>query len=369
MTDQLRRIRVSDITLGRRHRKDMGDLKSLAASIKEEGLLQPIGVTSDMQLVFGERRLRAVKDVLKRKLILARIVDVTSIVAGEWTENEIRKDFTPSERVAIAKAIEKQMPERRGKRQHFDGFNGRTDAIAAMRAGFGNRQTYRQAMKVINNGSSKLVLAMDEGRVSISAASLLADAEFDEQDAVLELDPKAILEAAKEIHRRKADGIGGHEKPNRGETNDWLTPQYVLDALGEFDLDPCAALERPWATAKRHITKKGNGLKKSWSGRVWLNPPYGEQTTFWLEKMAKHQNGIVLIYARTETQMFFDHVWSRANGILFLKGRIPFIKQDGTDSGPAGAPSVLLSYDRRSRRRNFNCLKRCNLEGQFLEIR
>lgn len=54
---------------------------------------------------------------------------------------------------------------------------------------------------------------MDQGRVSISAAALLADADVDEQNAVLELDEKAILQAAKEIHRRKANGIGGHEKP------------------------------------------------------------------------------------------------------------------------------------------------------------
>ena len=202
MDEQLKNLRVSEIKAGRRHRKDFGDLKSLAQSIKEEGLLQPIGVTADMKLVFGERRLRAVRDVLKRKTILARIVDVSSIVAGEWTENEIRKDFTPSERVAIAKEIEKTMPERRGKSQNIDGFNGRTDDIAAKRAGFGNRQTYRQAMKVVANGSSNLVLAMDQGRVSISAAALLADADAIEQNAVLELDEKAILKAAKEVRQR-----------------------------------------------------------------------------------------------------------------------------------------------------------------------
>jgi hypothetical protein len=81
-----------------------------------------------------------------------------------------------------------------------------------------------------------------------------------------------------EIRRRRADGISGHEQPYRGETNDWLTPRYILDALGKFDLDPCAALDQPWATARRPLTVKDDGLKKPWVGRVWLNPPYGEQT-------------------------------------------------------------------------------------------
>jgi ParB family chromosome partitioning protein len=42
----------------------MGDLSALAASIAEVGLLQPIGVSADGELVFGERRLRACRDLL-----------------------------------------------------------------------------------------------------------------------------------------------------------------------------------------------------------------------------------------------------------------------------------------------------------------
>jgi ParB family chromosome partitioning protein len=373
----LKEIKIADIKVGSRHRRDMGDLTTLADSIRQEGMLQPIGVTDKLDLVFGERRIRAVRDILKKRTILARIVDVSSIIAGEYAENEIRKDFTPSERVAIAKAIERQVGKRQGQRTDKQLVEKipqvppgkKTREAAAEKAGFGNDRTYQQAAKVVTNGTPRLIQAMDGGRVSISAASILADADADEQDRIIDLDEKAILQAAQEIRRRKADGIAGHEQPNRGETNDWLTPRYILDTLGKFDLDPCAALEQPWATAKRHLTVKDDGLKKPWVGRVWLNPPYGEQTALWLARMAKHQDGIVLIYARTETQMFFDHVWSRANGIFFLKGRVSFCRPDGSVEADAGAPSVLVSYDPRSTRRNFGTLKRCKLAGQFLSIR
>ena len=215
----LQTLKISDIKVGNRHRKDMGDLTSLADSIKEEGLLQPIGVTEKLELVFGERRLRAHKDILKKKTILARIVDVRSIIQGEYAENEIRKNFTPSERVAIAKAIERKVGNRQGQRTDKQlvgkipqvGAGKKTREVAAERAGFGNDKTYRQAAKVVQNGTARLIQAMDSGRVSISAASILADADADEQEAVLELDERAILQAAKEIRARQAEQRAEHQ--------------------------------------------------------------------------------------------------------------------------------------------------------------
>ena len=67
-------LNVNDIKIGNRHRKDMGDIEALAKSIEEVGLLQPIGITPDYELVFGERRLRAYRDILGRDTIPARIV-------------------------------------------------------------------------------------------------------------------------------------------------------------------------------------------------------------------------------------------------------------------------------------------------------
>jgi hypothetical protein len=90
----------------------------------------------------------------------------------------------------------------------------------------------------------------------------------------------------------------------------WLTPPYILKALGEFDLDPCAPIEseRPWEMAKKHYTEIDNGLMQNWEGRVWCNPPYGDETKYWLNKCALHGNAIALTFARTETGMFFQCV-------------------------------------------------------------
>ena len=129
----------------------------------------------------------------------------------------------------------------------------------------------------------------------------------------------------------------------------WLTPPAILAALGPFDLDPCAAPSpRPWPTAARHIELPENGLTAEWAGRVWCNPPYGAEAARWLDKLATHGNGIALVFARTETKMFHEHVWPRADAVLFLRGRIAFCDRTGKPANSAGAPSCLIAYGKRN---------------------
>lgn len=138
----------------------------------------------------------------------------------------------------------------------------------------------------------------------------------------------------------------GHSLPNRGETDVWLTPPWIIERLGRFNLDPCAAPEpRPWATADHHVTLPDDGLAKEWFGRVWLNPPYGMQTAGWMERLANHGCGSALIFARTETDCWHRHVWPKASAILFLRGRLFFHRPDGRRAKHnAGAPTAIVAY-------------------------
>lgn len=62
---------------------------------------------------------------------------------------------------------------------------------------------------------------------------------------------------------------GIHTLPNQGKTNEWLTPPWLLDVLGPFDLDPCSPIRRPWPTADMHYTAEDDGLSQPWHGRVF----------------------------------------------------------------------------------------------------
>lgn len=162
-------------------------------------------------------------------------------------------------------------------------------------------------------------------------------------------------------------GIGGHQRAYQGKTDEWLTPPNIIKTLGTFDLDPCSPINRPWDTALNHYTINDNGLLKEWKDSVWLNPPYGPQTKQWLEKMANHNNGIALIFARTETKMFHDYVWNVASGIFFFKGRLFFHNVMGHKANNnAGGPSCLISYNQN----NFKRLQSINdiYEGKLIQL-
>lgn len=127
----------------------------------------------------------------------------------------------------------------------------------------------------------------------------------------------------------------------------WLTPKWVIESLGHFDLDPCCPPNMPWRTADVMLTPKEDGLKQPWSGRVWLNPPYGREAKPFIEKMVEHAKnggGISLLFARTETKLWQQIIAPNMFSVLFLNGRMSFCRADGSLSGSSTAPSALISF-------------------------
>ncbi len=93
------------------------------------------------------------------------------------------------------------------------------------------------------------------------------------------------------------------------------------------------------------LTTEDDGLTAPWHGRVWLNPPYGDSVGKWCKRLALHGRGTLLIFARTETSWWHEHIWPRATAILFLRGRLYFCRPDGFSSEHnAGGPSALVAY-------------------------
>lgn len=137
---------------------------------------------------------------------------------------------------------------------------------------------------------------------------------------------------------------GEHSNHDRRETR-WLTPTYITDALGPFDLDPCGAPDHHLAKITYTPEAGLDGLDLNWFGRVWLNPPYGRQAEPFMHRMVEHGHGVALIFARTETKLFHETVWDAASSVLFLKGRLNFLRSDKSRAAAnSGAPSCLVAY-------------------------
>jgi hypothetical protein len=193
-------LRIADIVIRDRYRKDLGDIPALAESIKRLGLFQPIAVTPNLELIFGARRIAAFKH-LGRQTILARTLDIRSILEGEYDENETRKDFTISEKVALARAIEKELKGRNRRPPKSpepvpDLQKGETRDLVAERVGLGTGRTYDHAKAVVDNGTPELVAAVDAGEVAIKPAAEFAKQEPEqqtEQIAAVRGDVKAAI--------------------------------------------------------------------------------------------------------------------------------------------------------------------------------
>ena len=144
--------------------------------------------------------------------------------------------------------------------------------------------------------------------------------------------------------------LGSHQK-TIGISQVHLTPRWIIDALGPFDCDPCAADPRPWDCAEVNLCEAADGLHQSWTGRVWLNPPFDRyKVAGWIGRLAEHGRGTALLHARTETE-WFRICWESATAMLFMAKRLIFMKSDGTpcttrssERANSGAPPVLVAF-------------------------
>ncbi len=102
-------INIEDIKIKKRVRKDLGDLEALKNSLRIYGLLNPITLNSKYELIAGERRLQAAKQLGWTNInavILSNISDVDELEM-ELEENNQRKEFTDQELLEGYRRLEK----------------------------------------------------------------------------------------------------------------------------------------------------------------------------------------------------------------------------------------------------------------------
>lgn len=142
------------------------------------------------------------------------------------------------------------------------------------------------------------------------------------------------------------------------------TPAWIFDGLPlSFDLDPCSPLDGPTTPAAKHYTKQDDGLRQTWAGTVWLNPPYTRtEIPRWIARLKRHGDGLALVYARTDTGWLQDNA---PDALFLIRGRVRFYDRSGQqgrgNTYTSASPSVLLAYGPRC----VEGLRSCSLPGLF----
>ena len=137
-----------------------------------------------------------------------------------------------------------------------------------------------------------------------------------------------------------------HQVHFSSASKEWATPQSLFDELaaayGGFSLDPCATAAN--AKCSCFFTREQDGLSRAWSGKVFMNPPYGREIGRWMrkafEESLKGAFVVCLVPARTDTRWWQDY--AKRGHVYFLRGRLRF----GNARNAAPFPSAIVTFGR-----------------------
>ena len=214
-------IDIDKIKVENRIRKDFGNITELAEDIKQNGLINPPVVIAESDgtftLLAGERRLRAMWSLGYKQVEVRTWGSLTDEqkLNIEISENEVRKDFSKSERIEYARRLEKiealKAKERMavnakdGTQNFAEVKKGETAQIVAEKLGIGNKETYRQEKYIVDNADSLTpedFADWDEGKLSTNKAYLKIKAQLQEKEnqiAGYELKLKRISELTEQV--------------------------------------------------------------------------------------------------------------------------------------------------------------------------
>ena len=207
-----------------------------------------------------------------------------------------------------------------------------------------SERSVASAKKVHDTAPPEVSRAVDDGRMSVSLASQVADLPPEDQEAVTSAEPEKVKKVAREAVKR------AHVSNNSGN-NEWYTPAALIDAarsvMGGIDLDPASSeVANATVTASRIFTAEDDGLKQEWPvGRIWMNPPYaqplmGQFASKFAAEIRRGSHGVVLVNNATETG-WFQEMAAECSAICFPRARIKFLDPDGNPGAPLQGQAII----------------------------
>lgn len=233
-------LRIDDVVVGERIRKDFGDIDELVKSIREVGLIQPIVLSRGNNLIAGERRLRALRKLGITELVHAKQfvyndeLDELKLEAMQFEENIKRKQLDWREEILAKKRLLEIMQKIHGLAR--SGYSSRSDAMGLSDPGF---------------GVNKLAALLGESPGQTSKDLELAD--------YIEAAPQLAKAETKEAARRQAA----------------IATTLAVSLLTQQQ-KPKAEAQPDWVLFEGDFVTMAHNVANDCVDLVIVDPPYGE---------------------------------------------------------------------------------------------
>lgn len=320
----------------------MGDaeFQALKADIAKHGQREPVWTWRD-QVIDGRHRVRACDELGHLCLRREYEGDESTLVQFVVSLNLHRRHLNESQRAMVAGRLANLQDGQRSDQAAPIGAPV-TQETAADMLNVGRRSVQR-AREVIDNGAPELVQAVERGEVSVSLAAEFVSLDDDEikNEAI-----STLANAPEQVRETIREAVKKAHVANNSGNNEWYTPARYIElarqVMGGIDTDPASSeVANRTVQAARIFTQEDDGRTQTWTGRVWMNPPYAQPliADFAEAVASKYETGeieqaCVLVNNGTETQ-WFQRMLSAASAVCFPKSRIKFIDPEGN---PSGAP-------------------------------
>jgi len=338
------------------------DFNRLMEDVRENGLQEPIWLYEG-KILDGRNRYKACQELgIAPELRKYQGGDPLKFV---MSLNLARRHLNSSQCAFVALEVERVLAEEAKERQIE---NGKNNALNLTQF-----QECRNQEKIPDSGDVKPEPQARDKAASIvgnTNARYVQDAKKIEREApeVKELVMAGAVNMADAVKLTKlepdkravaVERIKQGESPkdnilHSSDSNEWYTPARYADlakkVMGDIDLDPASCIAaNQFIQAKRIFDIEDDGFSRNWSGRVWLNPPYGRgedgsNQAAWSKKLideykAGHvTEGMLLVNAATGNKWFAD-LWEFP--ICFVDHRIRFISPRGDYSQPTHSNVIV----------------------------